>query len=462
MNLGTAPRTGLQFWPTNVTDTRVGPVTAQGGLASGRTNQLHVIIAQDETIRRLARQLLPFFLTATPFTPPGAVAPLPLPIISETQLAQALLVYNQYYLPIPAMTNWRAGLNFPLPIEIDPVTGMATLHPTLISNLAAAFSPIWTPMLDSRCIATAPPLPATVRADVAAFLIAQATALDRGTQLAARALTNAVAELPFVREAFHQLGAASFDVALSFMDNLVNHEVQQLASQRDGAAILAEIRQALAAPPNPPNPAQQASLARANLMVGNVAGIAAVAPPTPARSRPEKTVVIDTVKLDGSNHDPAVDVAVASAIFSQCNVRFSHGINATATNAQTTGWLGGNTDLRASNNCGQASAEERAMFLGASAQFGLGGRIRAFFVASYSGAGGVAYSVPRYCGTGPAFVLRGMAIIQNTSGKGDLAHESVHILANSPQHLPDPNLMGASPLSVRLNEAQCTAIYNNS
>ncbi len=463
MNLGTAPRSGLQSWPTNVSDTRLGPVGVQGGLLSGGASRLHVIVAENETIRRLARQLLPLFLTATPFTPPGAAAALPLPVISENDLAEALLVYNQYYLQVPAMTNWRAGLNFPLPIEIDPVTGMATLHPLLISSMATAFSPAWTPLLDSRSTATVAPPAATVQADVATFLATQTTALDRGISLAARSLTNAVAELPFARESFHQLGVASFDVALAFMDNLVNHEVQQLASQRDGAAILTEIRHALAAPPNPPNATQQASLARANLMLGNVAGIAAVAPPTPARSRAEKAVVIDTVRLDGSNHTPSIDVAVANAIFTQCNVKLVHGVDATATPLQTTTWLGGNTDLRANPTCGSPSHEERAMFQGASVQFGLTGRIRAFFVASFSNNPGAdAYSNPPFCATGAGAALRGMAVVENIAGKGVLAHECVHVIQDSPHHLPDPNLMGASPLSVRLNDAQCAAIYNKS
>jgi hypothetical protein len=464
MNLGTTPRSGLQFWPTNVTDTRVSPVSARSGLFGGGASQLHVIIAENETIRRLARQLRPFFLTATPFTPSGAAAPLPLTMISEDELAQALLVFNQYYLlvdSVPPMPNWRAGLNFPLPIDIDTATGMATLHPLLIQALAGAFLPAWAALLDVSASATAAPPVATVQADVAAFLTREPSALGRGINLGAQALTNAVAALPFVRETFRQLGAGAFDVAVEFMENLVNTEIELLAAQRDGAAVLAEVRTALGGAPAAPSAQQAAAIARANLMLGRVAGVAAVAPPTSARNRPEKVVNIETVKLEDSNHTPAVDVAVASAIFSQCNVRLAHVKDENATLADSRTWLGNDTDMQVAPSCGSVTADERRVYTGAAARHGLTAPLRAFFVATYSGyTGSMAYSVPPYCATGPAAVGRGALVIQNASGKGDLAHEAVHVLRNSGQHLPDPNLMGANPLSVQLNDAQCTDMYS--
>jgi hypothetical protein len=464
MNLGAAPRSGLQFWPTNVTDTRVSPVSARSGLFSGGASQLHVVIAENETIRRLARQLRPFFLTATPFTPTGGGAPLPLTLVSEDELAQALLVFNQYYLPVdsvPPMPNWKAGLNFPLPIDIDTATGMATLHPLLIQSLAGAFVPAWAPRLDVSASATVAPPVATVQAAVAAFLIREPSALARGINLGAQAMTNAVAALPFVRETFRQLAAGAFDVAVEFMENLVNTEIELLAAQRDGAAILAEVRTALGAAPGTLSAKQTSAVARANLMLGRVTGVAAVAPPTSARNRPEKVVNIETVKLEGSNHTPAVDVAVASAIFSQCNVRLAHVKDDTATLADSRAWLGNDTDMQVAPSCGSVTADERRVYTGAAARHGLTARLRAFFVATYSGySGGVAYSVPPYCATGPAAIGRGALVIQNASGKGDLAHESVHVLRNSGQHLPDPNLMGASPLSVQLNDAQCADMYS--
>lgn len=465
MRMGRTLRTGLQFVPTNVTDTRVGPVTAQGGLLGGGANQLNVIIGENLTLRRLARQLLPLWTTATPFTPSGAAAPLPLDIITEAQLAQGLLVYNQTYLPVPAMTNWRSGLRFPLPVEIDDATGMATLHPLQIRALAGAFNPAWLPQLDLPAQGVAAVPAATLQGDVAAFLARATSALDRGIHLGAQALTNAAAELPFIQETFRQLGPASFDVALAFTDNLINQGISVLAAQRDGATIIAEIRRALATAPAALTATQQASLDRANLMLGLVAGVAAQAPPGSARTRAEKTITVDTVKLDGSSLNPSTEVAVANSIFSQCNVRVNHGVNATATHAQTIGWLGGNTDLRPSGICGAVSAEETSLFRGAAATFGLGARFRAFFPATLSGISASGYSYPPFCATGPASSFLNTIVAVNSGDDATLAHELAHILRNSGTH-PAGTVAGGRPAppamrSPQLTDPQCTTIYNH-
>lgn len=470
MNLGQTIGAGLQFLPINVTDTQVGPVSVQGGLLGDRASRLNVIVGENSTLRTLAQQLLPLWLAATPFTPPGAAAPLPLDIITEEELAQALLVYNQTYLPVPvggmapAMTNWRSGLRFPLPVEIDETTGVATLHPLQIRALAGGFNPAWAPHLDVRATATTAPPAATLQGDAAAFLARETTALARGIHLGARALTNAVAELPFLRETFRQLGVGAFDVALAFLDNLVNREVGILAAQRDGAAILAEIRTALAAGLAMPTAAQQESLARANLMLGLIIGVAAAAPPAAVRSRAEKTLTIDTVKLHGSNHTPAVDVAVTNGIYSQCSVRLAHAANSTATAADTTTWLGADGALQRSPVCGSATSEERNLFQQATARFGLGGRIRAFFPSTIHD-GVRAYSYPPFCATGLASGVRNMANISNLGNSRTLAHEVGHILLNSGAHPTNlTRLMGPAgplPQGATLTDAECTTIYDN-
>lgn len=463
MTLGRVPHTGIQFWPTNVTDTRVGPVSVEGGLLSSGASRLNVIIGENLSPRLLARQLLPLWNSATPFTPPGAASPLPLDLVTEDQLAQALLCYNQTYLPVPSMTNWRAGLRFPLPVEIDETTGIATLHPLQIRALAGGFTPAWAPLLDRRAAAIAAPPAATLQADVTAFLGRETTALARGIALGARSITNAQAEQPFVHETFRQLGAASFDVALAFMDNLVNRDIGLLAAQRDGAAILGDIMAGLAAAPAAPSAAQQASRARADRMLAQVVGVVPQAPPAATRTRAEKTITIDTVKLDGSTHDPATDVAVANAILSQCNVRVRHGVNATATNAQTTGWLGGDTSLRAGNNCAAASAEERSLFQGASAAFGFSARFRAFFPATFTGVNGSGYScIPS---DSPAAMMRNTAVVQNDGDTDSLAHELGHILINLGPHTAT-GVMSPRPAPPawrvdEISDAHCTRLYNN-
>jgi hypothetical protein len=353
-----------------------------------------------------------------------------------------------------------------LPVEIDEITHVATLHPLLIRSLATAFDPAWTPLLRRGATAIVASPPAVVAADVTAFLAREPDALGRGIELEARALTNTRAELPFIRETFAQLGAAGFDVALAFMDNLVNREVQRLAAQRDGAAVIGLIRAALAAAPAVRTAEQQASLDRANLMLGLVAGAAAVAPPVATRARAEKSLTVDLVKLDGSTHNPQTDLAIANAIFAQCDIRLSPGVNATATHAQTVGWLGGNTDLAASAGCGAASAEELAMFGGATAAFGLGGRIRAFFPRTFTGTGGRGYSVPPFCAGGPAAAINRMAVVQNLGTERSLAHEIGHILLNSGVHQlpPTENVMVPTqdaPLAEKFTDADCATMYGN-
>jgi hypothetical protein len=72
-HLGRTPRTGVQFWPTNIADTVVGPVEAQGGLLGGGISRLHVIIGQNLTLNALLRlrhraRLRHYHLTSSPRT----------------------------------------------------------------------------------------------------------------------------------------------------------------------------------------------------------------------------------------------------------------------------------------------------------------------------------------------------------------------------------------------------------
>jgi Domain of unknown function (DUF4157) len=279
MGRGAVVGSGVQLWPTNVVDTRVGPVSGQGGLLGDQTARLSVIVGENLTLRGLARQLLPLWTTATPFTDPTTGVPVPLVAITENELARGLAVFNQFYLPLPAMTAWRAGLRFPLPVEIDEGTGVATVHPLLIQSLAGGFSAAWEPLLDQPAAATVAPAPADLRQQATDFMTAHPSVLGRGIGLGAQALTNATAARPLIAEVFRQLGAGAFDVALAFMDELVNRQVDLLASQRDGAAILADVAAALAARPAVVSPDQQTRLDRANLMLGRRAAIAPRQPP---------------------------------------------------------------------------------------------------------------------------------------------------------------------------------------
>jgi hypothetical protein len=461
--LGQVPRSGLHFVPNTVTDTVVGPPEVHGGLLSAGAAQLNVIVGENQTLHRLATELLPLWLTATPFRPPGAAAPLPLDRVSADELARALLVFNQTYLPVPSMTRWRAGLRLPLPIRIDEATHAGVLHPLNIRALATGFDAAWLPLLDQHVAGSAAPPAATVRADATTFLAATPGALGRGIALGARALVNATAEQPFIREVFNQLGAGSFDVALQFMDNLVNREVDLLAAQTNGVAILTLIRTALAAGPATPTAAQSASLARANLMLGRVAGASATAVPVAMPPRAVKQVAIDTVKLDGSSRDPATDVALANGILAQCNVRLVHGANQTASAAQTAAWIGADR-ICTTGTCGAASAEERTLMTGATGTFGLTSRLRAFYVLNIT-SNARAESYPPYCATGGAAVIRNMIKVTNTASGKTLGHEVGHVLLNSGAHpAGTTNVMSptnTAPLGEDFTNAQCTTLYNN-
>jgi hypothetical protein len=88
-------------------------------------------------------------------------------------------------------------------------------------------------------------------------------------------------------------------------------------------------------------------------------------------------VTVDTLKLVGSTHNPATQIAIANGVFSQCNVRILHGVNAddsTAAAPQTTTWLGGDTDIAAGTSCAAVTAEERRLFRDGSSHYGPGRR----------------------------------------------------------------------------------------
>lgn len=333
MRRGTTFGSGLQFWPTQVTDTRVGPVSGVGGLLEDQTsNRLSVIVGANVTPRSLARQLLPLWTTATPFTAPGAAASVPLDVITEDVLARGLLVYNQQYLPLPAMTQWRAGLRFPLPVEIDEATGVATVHPTIVRQLNGAFDAAWQPLLDLAAGATQAPAAADLDRQATTFLASETTALGRGIGLGARAITNAVAGRPLVVEVFHRLAAGAFDVALALMDSLVNRQVELLASQRDGAAILDAVRQALAAAPATLTEAQRASSERATRMLARGAAIAprdpaagACANPGRARSMSVQPVFFRTGAADTAptGHSFPGRLRTSQTIWSKVGVQIS-------------------------------------------------------------------------------------------------------------------------------------------
>jgi hypothetical protein len=286
---GTVAKTGLQFFPLQVKNTRIGPVSGAGGLADNTRTNLIVIVGPNMSLRRIAEILLPLWNSAAPFTPTGASTPLANPPITTDVLARGLLVYNRHYLsvlsqPAPSMTGWSGGLRLPLPVEIDS-NGEAIVNTDLIRELAGEFDAALETLLDQAAAKVVTPPAADIAKAATDFLAATPDADDRGKSLAVRSITNPVEALPLVTEIFNQLGTNQFDVALAFMDSAVNEEIALLASQRAGAGIIGVVRTALTTPPAQLSTEQQQSLTRANLMLDLVKG-AVARDPNPAKTCP--------------------------------------------------------------------------------------------------------------------------------------------------------------------------------
>lgn len=249
--------------------TRVGEIRPEGGVIHDESRRrFSVIVGPTDTLRTIARRLLPLWTGATPATPEGEAAPEAPAAITEEQLAKALLVYHRHYLPVPAMTDWRVGLRLPLPMRQEAENGEGVVNPSLIELWAQSFEPEWAALLDQR------PADAEVLAGeeleeaAGAFLTEEPSAMGRGIALSTRAITNAVEAAPFVRQVFDQLGGDAFEVALEFMDSITLHQVDLLAGQNEGREILDILRRALAGAPTELTGDQQRSLSRANRMLG--------------------------------------------------------------------------------------------------------------------------------------------------------------------------------------------------
>jgi peptidoglycan hydrolase-like protein with peptidoglycan-binding domain len=193
--------------------------------------------------------------------------------------------------------------------------------------------------------------------------------------------------------------------------------------------------------------------------------------PTPAGTSPGattgcpviKTVNVDLVTLDGSSRNPVQELDKASAIFNQCCVHFNFVGGGSEGAARTQALLGGDDVLNKTTACGSPTAEETSLFSGASADFGLSSRIRAFYVHSTTPSE-PAYSFPPFCATGTASALNGMSVVSNSASVRGLAHEFGHHLLNNGVHPGDPlNLMSApgSPPGEQLTPTDCATIFAN-
>ena len=250
----------------------------QGGLLtdSSLRARVSVIVGPGATPRGIAEQVRPVYTAA-------ATAAQPAPTVDE--LAEAILVYSQFYIPVPNMTNYTDGLRIPLPIEIDQATGDWILNPDTIRLWARSFPAALQALLDRRPMRLDQPDPAALAGQVQAFLQAQPTVIARGIHLQARILTNPFKEVFFFFEAMRQLGANALEVALAILDQSVNHQMRLLGTLTAGNAVLRRLGTALVNRPARLTAQQDASLIRARNMLQSalIAGGALV----PRRELPE-------------------------------------------------------------------------------------------------------------------------------------------------------------------------------
>jgi peptidoglycan hydrolase-like protein with peptidoglycan-binding domain len=180
-----------------------------------------------------------------------------------------------------------------------------------------------------------------------------------------------------------------------------------------------------------------------------------------------KTVTVDLVSLDGSTRYMFGDFRRAISIFNQCCVRFEVKGGGFEDAARTRGLLGGDTVLETTDRVGDRTAEEIAMFNGATADFKLSGRIRAFFVASTTPTPDP-YSIPPFAAKGTGAALKNMVVIPNTASDRGLAHEFGHVLLNRGNaihaEMEDPEYLMSYAFpnpGERITPDQCVTIFAN-
>jgi hypothetical protein len=248
----------------------------RGGLETDNSlrPRVSVVLGPGATALGIAAQIRPFFVAAGTASAP-----------SVDELARAILVYNQEYIPVPAMTRFRVGLRLPLPIEIDPATGAWIVHPGQVQGWAGSFDPTLQPLLsrapEDLKVATA----ADQEAAVDAFLAARTTPLARGIALGARLLTNAFDTDQFALRLFDKLGdAAAFDVALEMMNFTAPHQAAVFASQGAAIGVLWRVMTLLSLPPAKLSPEREKERLRAlgQLPAGTVLGMTAKKQPVQA------------------------------------------------------------------------------------------------------------------------------------------------------------------------------------
>jgi hypothetical protein len=237
---------------------------AEGGLVDDAAlrPRVSVFMGPGSTFRGAAEGLLPLYIGAATT---GAPAP------TRDELARALVVYNQHYLPGKTFDEYRVGLRLPLPIEIDAATGGWIIDADNVRLLAAGFDGAWLSRLTTPVpgldVVDAAALPGTVATIVSDHAGTDALA----GELLRRTLTNPYAAVFDLYESLRQVESSTtgsaFTVSLTIMSSLVDHQAALLAATSAGNGILRRLSSALGDAPSTLDATGKASLARAAAML---------------------------------------------------------------------------------------------------------------------------------------------------------------------------------------------------
>ena len=219
----------------------------EGGLTTDASlrPRVSVLLGPGATFQGIADTLLPLYTA-------GAAAAGGTPAPTRDELARAIVVYNQLYLPVLTWAEHRVGLRLPLPIEIEQTSGTWIVNADTVRAQAAQFDGAWLNRLT-----VAPPLldlpdpMVALPQQAGALIAANPAALALGTALLESVLSNPFAGVFLLFEVLRELTGAvqPIDVALALLDGMVTHQAALLASTSAGQGVLRRLDAVLASAP---------------------------------------------------------------------------------------------------------------------------------------------------------------------------------------------------------------------
>ncbi len=304
----------MLLYPIKPKPARIGDDIPEGGLLHDDENQRpSAIVDSKTTIRSIAELILPWFNNASP----SANAKTSAPKLIVDDLARALVVFNDSYLPVSdtvsnSMTNFRIGLRMPLPVLIQ-TNGDWVVNPSGILSMAQRFHEAWAPYLDQKPKAAA--IPADFAAETDRFMRDYPSLLKRAARLWALMLTNPTEALPLIKALF-QRSDVGYELAIEVMKFLVLHQTGMLASLEKGYQIIGTLYTVInSAPKDLPQEMLEAA-ASALRKLGQFAVPAIAAEPTSVQARDTGGEERSIIKVTGVAPNSTVAPTVRAEPFS--------------------------------------------------------------------------------------------------------------------------------------------------